>query len=359
VPRIEGVELTPLAFPLEKPFRAAVRRIESTDVLVVTVRADSGHAGTGYAFAFGAQDLAPIAATARALAPLLEGGEAIAPERHWREMHRALALVGAGGPALAALGALDIALWDLAGRIAGQPLYRLLGGARGRIPVYGSGGSLDLSADALAAEGAAFAKAGYGAFKLKAGHGLDEDLRRVSIVRKAVGSGMRLIVDGNQQWTAKQAVRAAHAFQGEGLWWLEEPVPAADIAACAEVRAASPVEIATGETNFGVGEMGRLIDARAADILMPNLQRVGGITGWRKVAAAAEVAGVPMASHVYAEIGVHLMCGVPNGLVLEVLPWWPRLFVEELRIEAGEAVPPEAPGLGLTLDQDVLRRHRA
>lgn len=357
MPRIDSVELTPLAFPLERPFRAAVRRIESTNVLVVEARSDSGHAGTGYAFAFGAQDLAPIAATAQALAPLLAGADAIAPERHWRDMHRALALVGAGGPALAALGAIDIALWDLAGRISGQPLYRMLGGARARIPVYGSGGSLDLAADALAAEGAAFAKAGYGAFKFKLGHGLEEDSRRVRAVREAVGPGMRLIADANQQWTAKQAIHAAQALQAHGLWWLEEPVPAQDIAACAEVRAASPVEIATGETNFGVAEMARLIGARAADILMPNLQRVGGITGWRKVAAAAELAGIPMASHVYAEIGVHLMCGVPNALVLEVLPWWPRLFVEELRIERGEAVPPEAPGIGLTLDREVLRRH--
>jgi L-alanine-DL-glutamate epimerase-like enolase superfamily enzyme len=359
VPRIAGVDLRPLAFPLERPFRAAVRRIASTDVLLATLRADDGRVGHGYAFAFGAEDLAPILATARALAPLLEGGDALAPERHWQSMHRALALAGAGGPALAALAALDIALWDLAGQLCGQPLYRLLGGARERTPVYGSGGSLDLTAAELAAEAAGFAREGYGAYKFKAGHGLDEDTRRLHAVREATGGGVRLIVDGNQQWTAKQALRAARAFEAMGLWWLEEPVPAGDIAACAEVRAASPVEIATGETNFGVAEFSRLLAARAADIVMPNLQRVGGITGWRKVAALAEAAGVPIASHVYAEIGVHLMCGVPNGLVLEVLPWWPRLFREPLRIEGGEALAPETPGLGLTLDADVVERHRA
>ena len=359
MPRIAGVDLLPLAFPLERPFRAAVRRIDSTDVLLVTVRTDDGRTGYGYAFAFGAPDLAPIAATARALAPMLVGADAVAPERHWATLHRALALSGAGGSALAALGALDIALWDLAGRIAGLPLYRLLGGARDRIPVYGSGGSLDLSAGELAAEASAFARAGYGAYKFKAGHGLAEDTRRLLAVREAAGHELRLIVDGNQQWTAKSAIRAAQAFEPAGLWWLEEPVPATDVAACAEVRAAAPMEIATGETNFGVADFNRLLASRAADIVMPNLQRVGGITGWRKVAALAEAAGIPIASHVYAEIGVHLMCAAANGLVLEVLPWWPRLFIEPLRIEGGAAHPPEAPGLGLTPDPEVLQRHRA
>lgn len=359
MPRIAGVDLRPLAFPLPRPFRAAVRVIDSTNVLLATVRTDDGRCGHGYAFAFGAPDLAPIHATAQALVPVLVGAEALAPERHWLAMHRALALAGAGGPALAALGALDIALWDLAGRLCGQPLHRLLGGARDRIPAYGSGGSLDLGTPELAAEAAGFAREGYGAYKFKAGHGLAEDTARLRAVRDAAGPGLRLIVDGNQQWGAKDALRAARAFEPAGLWWLEEPVPAGDVAACAEVRAGSPVEIATGETNFGVAEFGRLLAARAADIVMPNLQRVGGITGWRKVAALAEAAGVPIASHVYAEIGVHLMCAVPNGLVLEVLPWWPRLFVEPLRLEGGAAIPPEAPGLGLTLDEDVVRRHRA
>ena len=358
MPRILGIDIESLSFPLERPFRAAIRHITSTEVMLARARADDGSIGYGYAFAFGAQDLAPIVSCAHALVPLLIGAEAVAPERHWQTMQRALALAGPGGPALAALSAIDLALWDLAGRVAGLPLWRLLGGARESIPVYGSGGSLDLGDAELVAEAETFARAGYGAYKFKAGHGIARDALRLHAVRTAVGPDLRLIVDGNQQWNAKQAIRAAAAFEAADLWWLEEPVAAADHDACARVRRAVSMEVATGETGFGVAEFGHLLRAGAADILMPNLQRVGGVTGWRKVASMAEAAGLPLASHVYAEVGVHLMCGVPNGLVLEVLPWWPRLFVEPLGIVGGQAVPPQAPGLGLTLDSEILARHR-
>jgi mandelate racemase len=114
------------------------------------------------------------------------------------------------------------------------------------------------------------------------------------------------------------------------------------------------MNIATGETNFGVAESARLLQLGATDVLMPNLQRVGGITGWRKIAAMAEIHRVPMASHVYGEVGVHLMCGVPNALTLEVVPWWPKLFNESLVIKDGMASPPLIPGLGLTVDKALI-----
>lgn len=356
--RIESLELTVLAFPLERPFRAAIRCIESVDILLVRVHCGDGLLGCGYAFAFGAADLAPIVAAARGLCPLLVGEEAVKVERHSETMHRALALVGAGGPALAALSAIDIALWDVAAQAAGLPLCDLLGGVRDAVAVYGSGGSLQLDMDELVAEAVAFAGLGYPAYKFKLGAGLDANLRRLRAVRAAVGASFKLIVDGNQQWSPKEAVRVAHALAPQDVWWLEEPVNAQDIEGCAEVRQAAPMHIATGETNFGLAECARLLRQRAADVLMPNLQRVGGITGWRKVAAMAEMHGVPIASHVYAEIGVHLMCAVPNALTLEVVPWWPALFNEPLRIEAGLARPPSRPGLGVTLNTALIDAHR-
>ena len=356
--RIDHLELTVLAFPLERPFRAAIRFIESVDILLVKAHCGDGLVGCGYAFAFGAADLAPILAAARGLCPLLVGQDAVKVERHSATMHRALALVGAGGPALAALSAIDIALWDVAAQAAGLPLCDLLGGARDTIAVYGSGGSLQLRTDELVAEAIAFARLAYPAYKFKLGADLAGNLERVCAVRDAVGSSFKLIVDGNQQWSPKEAVRVAHALAPQDIWWLEEPVNAQDIKGCAEVRQAAPMNIATGETNFGLGECARLLRHRAADVLMPNLQRVGGITGWRKVAAMAEILGVPMASHVYAEIGVHLMCAVQHALTLEVVPWWPALFNEPLQIEDGMARPPSRPGLGVTLNTGLVDAHR-
>ena len=304
--RIENIERTVLAFPLARPFRAAIRLIESVDILLVRVACADGIAGCGYAFAFGAADLAAIAASARGLCPLLVGEDAVQVERHSATMFRALALLGAGGPALAALAALsaiDIAVWDVAGQVAGLPLCDMLGGARDCIPVYGSGGSLQLDTEELVAEAAGFTALGYPAYKFKLGDDLAQNLERLGAVRRAVGPARKLIVDANQQWKPKEALRVAHAIAPLDVWWLEEPVNAQNVAGCAEVRQRAPMHIATGETNFGIGECARLLEQRAADVLMPNLQRVGGITGWRKVAAMAELHGIPMASQVYSEIG--------------------------------------------------------
>ena len=355
--RIEAFELTALAFPLNPPFRAAIRLIDTVDILLIQIRAGTGLLGCGYAFAFGPADLAPVLASAKSLCASLVGEDANKIEQLWARMTRALALVGASGPTLAALSAIDIALWDLAGQACGRPLADMLGGARDAIPVYGSNGSLQLSVDELIAEAVGFVQLGYPAYKFKVGAGLAKDVERLRAVRGAVGPSFKLIADGTQHWSPKEAIRVAHALAPHDLWWLEEPVNAQDIEGCAEVRRAVPMDIATGETNFGVAESARLLQLGAADILMPNLQRVGGITGWRKIAAMAELHRVPMASHVYGEIGVHLMCGVPNALTLEVVPWWPKLFNESLSIKDGMASPPSRPGLGLTLDNALIQAH--
>jgi L-alanine-DL-glutamate epimerase-like enolase superfamily enzyme len=355
--RVEAVDVVVLSFPLEKPFRAAVRLIPTVDVVVARVRA-GGLEGVGYAFAFGRDEAVALAGLVRLLGTRLTSTDALAIESAWESLWRSLALLGQAGASVSALAALDIALWDLRGKAFGVPLHRLLGSARARIPTYGSGGSLDQSAAELAAEMAGYAAAGHRAVKLKLGHGLAGDHARLEAVRRAIGANVQLIVDGNQQWTVKQAIVHACGIAEFDLWWLEEPVAASRIADCAAVRAAVPMAIATGETNFTPAECHALVSERAADIIMPNLQRVGGITPWRKVAAAAELAGVPIASHVNAEINVHLMCAVPNGLTLEIVPWWPRIFREQLEFSDGHAVPPDRPGLGVTLDPDVVARHR-
>ncbi len=355
--RIETFELTPLSFPLNPPFRAAIRLIDTVDILLIRIRAGNGLLGCGYAFAFGPADLAPVLASAKSLCALIVGEDANKTERLWARMTRALALVGASGPTLSALSAIDIALWDLAGQACGRPVADMLGGARDAIPVYGSNGSLQLTVDELVAEATGFAELGYPACKFKIGASLAQDVERVRAVREAVGASFKLMADGTQQWSPKEAIRVAHALAPYDLWWLEEPVNAQDMEGCAEVRRAVPMNIATGETNFGVNESARLLQLGAADVLMPNLQRVGGITGWRKIAAMAEIHRIPMASHVYGEIGVHLMCGVPNALTLEVVPWWPKLFNESLAIKGGMASPSSGPGLGLTLDEATIQAH--
>ena len=174
----------------------------------------AGSPGVGYAFAFGKEEATALAAMVRLLAPRLVGSDALAIEAAWAGLWRSLALLGQAGAGVSALAALDIALWDLKGKALNLPLHRLLGGARTRIPTYGSGGSLDNDARALAAEMAGYAAAGHPAVKLKLGHGLAGDRARLAEVRRAVGDAVQVIVDGNQQWTAKQAIAHARGLGG-------------------------------------------------------------------------------------------------------------------------------------------------
>lgn len=355
---IERVEIDVLSFPLDPPFRASIRLIPTVDCVLCRMTTRDGATGVGYTFAFGVKEAFALAGAARLLGERAIGMDPMAVEATWTALWRSLALLGQPGVGVSALAALDIALWDIRGKRLGQPLYRLLGAAREAIPSYGSGGSLDNDTGALVREMESYVLAGHRAVKMKLGHGLVEDARRVAAVREAIGPEVRLIVDATQQFRPKEALASARSLERHGLWWFEEPVPAERIDWCAEVRAASPVTIATGETNFGMNDAHNLIRQGAADILMPNLQRVGGITPWLKVAAAANLAGLPIASHVSAEIFVHLMCAVPNGLCLEVVPWWPRLFIGALPIKDGVVRPPSGAGLGFELDSDVLKSRR-
>ena len=359
VVRIAAIEAVPLRFPLDPPFRAALGWIESVDLVLVRVRDTDGVQGTGTAFAFGADAARPILEIARTLGATRVGAPAAGVEGHASAMRAALALSGLGGPAIAALGAIDLALWDLVARRTGLPLWRLLGGARDRIASYGSGGSLALSIDGLVDEVRGFVEAGHRAVKIKAGHGATEDARRLAALRDAFGSDLRIAVDANQQFSPKAAIRWARAIEPFDPWWIEEPVRADDVAGHAEVRAAVEVDVASGETLTGTADAARMIAARAVDVLMPNLQRVGGLTAWRKLAAAAELSGIGMAAHVHPEVQVHLMCAVPGAVALEFWPGWPWLWHEPIAIADGFAIPPDAPGLGFTLDEDRVRAHRA
>jgi L-alanine-DL-glutamate epimerase-like enolase superfamily enzyme len=326
--------------------------------ILAELHTSCGATGIGYGFVFHPSDAKAIREIAVSLGELLAGERPNDVERLWRRMWDRLVFLGQSGAGVSALAILDMAIWDLRGRLAGLPLWALLGRAREKVPVYGSGGSIAASLAELVAEMEGHAAAGYPAVKMKIGQlRIADDVERVRAVRRAIGTETKIILDANQQWTAKQAIAMSRHFADLDIWWLEEPVPAADIAGCAEVARGVPFAVATGETNFTPGEFARLIDARAADILMPNLQRVGGITAWRKVAAAAELRGLSVASHVYPEIGAHLMAAAPNGLTLEIIPWWPRFCADPLDISGGMAKPPDSPGIGIALDRDLVSRH--
>ncbi len=356
---VEGLEMTLLSVALDPPFSAAIRKFDQVVVILVEVRTKEGHQGTGTGFAFSTGDARIIASALAVIEEQLRGVEISLPEPVWRNLFDGFAFVGQAGPVASALGIVDIALWDVRAKAAGLPLWRMLGGARDRIRAYASAGSTVLSTTELVGELVAFASEGFGAVKIKiAANTIAADRKRLAAIRKALGPNVDIAVDANQAWTAKTAVASADRLSQFDIWWLEEPLSADRIEELARVRAAVAMPVAAGETNFAVADFERMLACGAADIIMPNVQRVGGITPWRKIAAAAELQRVPIGSHVQPEVQVHLMCAAQNGLALEYVPWWPWPFEEPLDLRSGLASPPDRPGLGLTVDKEFVRHHR-
>lgn len=356
---IERVETSLLALPLDPPFTAAIRRFDRVYCILAEIACGDGAVGVGTGFAFSSGDAKVILSAIQAAKPVLLGASTSQPEKLWRQLSDNATFLGRSGAASSAIGILDTALWDLHAKKAGMPLWRMLGGAQDQVIAYASGGSLGLSNDELVAEMQGFVDAGFAAVKLKIGRqDWHEDIERLAECRTALGDRVRIAADANQSWSLKETVqRAGHLAQFD-LWWLEEPLPCDAFEELGEVRASVPMPLASGETNANLSDFARLLNGRAVDILMPNVQRVGGITPWRKIAAAAEMRNVPIGAHVQPEIQMHLMCAVPNGLAVEHVAWWPWPYEEPLSFEGGMAKPPEAPGLGVTLDRDFVNRHR-
>jgi L-alanine-DL-glutamate epimerase-like enolase superfamily enzyme len=228
------------------------------------------------------------------------------------------------------------------------------------VPAYASSGLwLDRSVDELVAEAQAFVAAGHRAMKMRLGRGHDEDLARARALRAALPPGVRLLADVNQGWDEASAVRTGRALEEIRLHWLEEPLPYEDLAGAARVAAALDTPIASGETEYGWLGMKRYLDARAADVLMPDLQRMGGITGYLRAVALCEAYQTPVSSHLFVEASGPVLATASHAELLEHMDWWMPLFEDRLSVVDGAVVLPDRPGIGLGLDRAALGRYRA
>jgi L-alanine-DL-glutamate epimerase-like enolase superfamily enzyme len=283
------------------------------------------------------------------------------PEAAWDALARRGDWVGPGGLLHCALAPLDIAVWDAAGKTLGQPLHRLLGGFRDRVPVYASDGLwYSLAPDALAAAARRHVDDGFDAVKLRIGKEprAEDEARRVRAVREAVGPGVKIMVDATESWSLRQARETGRALQDAGIAWLEDPVHHLDVDGLAELRRELTVPVTGGEHLYHLHAFRALLDARAVDVLILDLARVGGITPWRKIAALAQAHHVPVCGHVVPEIQVHLLAAVPNGHLVEYVPRSAGILAAMPRREGTTLVAPDAPGLGIALDEAAVKRHR-
>jgi L-alanine-DL-glutamate epimerase-like enolase superfamily enzyme len=275
---------------------------------------------------------------------------------------RLLALGGGGAPAglvTRAVSAIDVALWDIVGKALGQPVYRLLGGFRDRVPTYASGRlwrTYDLKA--LAETAPKLVEQGFKAMKFRMGaeDSASKEIARMKVMREAVGDDIALMVDINQGWDVNQAIAIGREMAKYNLFWLEDPVHHQDYDGMARIAAALDTPICSGEYHYGIVPFRHMLERRSIDIVMVDLLRAGGLTQWMKVAHMAQAFNLPVVSHLATEILVHAVAAVPNGLTVEHMPWTFKMFTEEPKLEDGMLVLPQTPGLGLEFDEKALNR---
>ncbi len=331
--------------------------------VTLRLRTDQGIEGIAFTL-YGDAMTGALRTAVDELGALLIGEDPLRIEHIARKLSAAAgASCGPGGIFTLAASAIDIALWDIKGKALGQPLWKLLGGLRDRVPCYASG-SLRRGLTDDQAQTAALRLVAKGFREMKTQMALpgnpapSDEVRRMRVVREAIGPDIKLMCDINQRWRPEQAIDIARRCEEFGLFWLEDVVAHDDYQGMARVNAALSTPIAGGEYAWGIVPFRHMIEARSVDIPMVDLVRVGGITAWMKVAGMAEAFNLPVVSHLAPELHCHLVAAAPNGLTVEYMPWTLALFEDTPDVTDGMMQLWDRPGLGLKFDEAAVKAFR-
>jgi L-talarate/galactarate dehydratase len=364
--KITGIRSSIVALPADEPLADAPENPNATrPIVTLQIETDEGVVGIGVTY-FGGALTGALRSAVDELGALMVGEDPLRIEAIAAKLRAAAGSAGPGGIFNLAHSALDMALWDIRGKAVNLPLWKLLGGARERVPTYASGALMrGLSLDRVVAAAARLKERGFREMKtqlaLTGETSPAKEVERMQRVREAIGPDIKLMCDINQRWRVEQAIDIGRRVEdaGVGLFWLEDVTTADDFAGLARVTAALSTPVTGGEYVWGIVPFRHMVERHSVDIVMIDLVRVGGITQWMKVAGMAEAFNLPVVSHLIPEVHVHLIGTVPNGLTVEYMPWLTRLFEEVPRPQDGELAMPTAPGLGLKFDQATLDRYRA
>jgi len=335
----------------------AIQSFVSQETPIVRITDADGVVGTGYSYTIGTGGHSVMALLERTLAPAIIGDDANDIEKIWKKLLFLTHATTVGAITAIAMAAIDTALWDLKARRANLPVHKLIGGAQDRIRLYTTeGGWLHLEQSALVEDALKAKEAGFGGCKLKVGRPIHEDVARISAVRQAVGPGFEIFTDANQAFAVDEAIRRARAYDGLDLGWLEEPLPADDIAGHRRLVEHTSIPIAVGESLYSHLHFREYLEQHAASVVQVDVGRIGGITPWLKVAHLAECFNIPVCPHFLMELHVALCAAVPNARWVEYIPQLEELTTEGMRIEGGYAVPSGEPGLGIAWDFAAIAR---
>jgi L-alanine-DL-glutamate epimerase-like enolase superfamily enzyme len=365
--KIVDVSLEAYRWPRKKPIRNGKYTYKDSGIGVVKVKTDEGLEGLGLgaggANIPGGEQLSK--ATVEAFKPAIIGQDPWNVERMWADMWLPK-LVGRRGLTTRVISAIDIALWDLRGKMAGVPVYKLLGGYADSVPAYIAGGYYEegKGLKELAQEMEQNLKMGATGIKMKIGGvSINEDVERVRVVRETIGPNVKLLTDANNAYRYYEAIEIARKMEKYDVFWFEEPVAPDDYRGHAMVAAATSIPVATGENEYTRYGFRDLIDNKSCAIINADAQILGGVTEFMKVAALAQANDLPIAPHGNQDVHVHLVAAIPNGLIVEfyrdsVDPMWGKFLKHHLELRDGHVSPPERPGLGIEVNEAAINQFR-
>ena len=353
--KIRAVRARAVAAPMKRPLATSTGALTVAPLVLVDIETDAGIVGRSYLFAIGRHNLAPLVELVNAMAEMIKGDE-VTPFDLEKKLRARYTLLGVHNIVLFAIAGIDMAAWDAFAQAQELPLARLLGATPRPILAYNSKGLGILAEKELVKEAEELVAEGFRAVKLRMGRpSAADDLTMLRAVKQAIGPEITLMVDFNQALSVAEAIRRGRMIDDEGgVYWIEEPVRADDFAGCAKVAREVRTPIQIGENFMGPEQMAQALAAGACDYVMPDAERIGGVTGWMRAAALAQAAGVEMSSHLFPEVSAHLLCATPTCHYLEFVDWADAVLEAPAELKDGHVIP----GAGMSWDEKAIERYR-
>jgi mandelate racemase len=355
---LKSIQVRPVVVPLRHPIVSKVGLFNHWPLILIDLYTEQGIVGRSYLEPYLEKAARYLAPAIMDVAELLRG-QLVAPFEFFRKGINALHLVGREGISMIAVAGLDMAAWDALAKAADMPLAVFLGGTLGPVPAYNSNGlwltpveTLRQEANALVEEG------GFTALKLRLGRDrVADDLAAIAAIREAVGEEVKLMCDFNQGLSLGDALQRCHALDDQGLFWFEEPIVYDNLPGYVQLTRELKTPVQLGENFYGERALYQAVVSGAGDFVMPDLMRIGGVTGWLRAAAVAGAAGIPMSTHLYPEIAAHLMRVTATAHWLEWQDWAYPILTEPFKLQHGFLTIPDEPGCGITWDEDAVKRY--
>jgi mandelate racemase len=351
---IKSLRARAVRVPMAHPHQTASGTVSESPLVLADVVTDQGVVGHGIVFTYTTAALKPTAELLQNMAPLVEG-EALAPAAIELKLARRFRLLGTQGLVGMALAGIDMALWDALARVHNVSLVSLLGAVARPVPAYGAVGYDGETGSANVAED--WARRGFTGIKAKIGYPtIAEDLAVIRAIRRAAGQDVAIMVDYNQSLTPAEAVARLRHVEDEALAWIEEPTLAHDYQGHAHIAREICTPIQCGENWWGVRDMQHAIEARASDYMMPDVMKIGGVTGWMHAAALGETHNIRLSNHLWPEVSAQLLCATPTAHWLEYADWWNAVVKEPLCVDKGMARVDGVVGTGVEWNEEAIGR---